>query len=206
MRAIFDISRDGMSAINMAADQMARAQEELSTGKAVVRPSDDPAAAARAVGEHAALSSIAAYSSATDAASSRESAADSVMGDIVDKITAALTAATSAGGTTAQSVRDAAAGTLQGLRDALSGDINFQFQGTYIFSGSKTDQPSYAQVNGVWTYQGDSTTVQTSIDTGRQVNQTWNGQSIFQGSASQNLLTVLDNLVRAVQSEDKNGI
>jgi len=206
MRAIFDVSRDGLAAINTATDQMSIAQEQLSTGKAWQVPSQAPAAAARAVGEHAELSSIAAYTQATDAASARESAADSVMSDMVDKITSAITAATSAAGTTTQSVRDAAADSLQGLREALASDVNSQFQGSYLFSGSKTDQQPYVLVGSTWTYQGDNTAVQTSIGTGQQVSQTFDGQAIFQGSASQDVLTTLDNLTAAVKSGDSAGI
>lgn len=207
MRTTFDITRDGLTAINTAAEQLATLQEQVATGKALRVPSDNPAAAARAVGEHAELSTIDAYTQSTNAVSARQSAADSVMSDMIDKITAALTAATSAAGTTAtQSVRDAAAAGLKGLRDALAGDINSKFQGSYLFSGSKTDQASYVLVGSTWTYQGDNTAVQTSIDSGRQVNQTWNGQSIFQGGASQDVLTVIDNLTTAVQAGDNTAI
>ena len=130
------------------------------------------------------------------------------MSDMIDKLTAALTTATSAAGTTATpATRDAAAAQLKGpLREALAGDVNSKFQGSYIFSGSKTDQAAYVLVGSTWTYQGDNTEVLTSIDSGRQVNQSWDGQSILQGSASQDVLTVIDNLMAAVQAGDNTGI
>jgi flagellar hook-associated protein 3 FlgL len=207
MRSIFDITRDGLTAINTAADQLAKFQEQLSTGRALRVPSDDPMATARAIGEHAELSTIAAYTQAADAASARQGAADSIMSDMIDKLTAALTTATSAAGTTATpATRDAAAAQLKGLREALAGDVNSKFQGSYIFSGSKTDQAAYVLVGSTWTYQGDNTEVLTSIDSGRQVNQSWDGQSILQGSASQDVLTVIDNLTAAVQAGDNTGI
>jgi flagellar hook-associated protein 3 FlgL len=207
MRSIFDITRDGLTAINTAADQLAKFQEQLSTGRALRVPSDDPMATARAIGEHAELSTIAAYTQAADAASARQGAADSIMSDMIDKLTAALTTATGASGTTATpAVRDAAAASLKALREALAGDINSKFQGSYLFSGSQTDRPAYALVGSTWTYQGDTTEVFTSIDSGRQVNQTWDGQSILQGSAPQDVLTVLDNLAAAAQAGDSAGI
>lgn len=207
MRTTFDITRDGLSAINTAAEQLAALQDQLATGRAQRVPSDDPAAAARAIVEHAELSTIAAYTQATDAVSARQSAADSIMSDMIDKITAALTAATSASGTTATpAVRDAAAASLQALREALAGDINSTFQGSYLFSGSKTDQAAYVLVGSTWTYQGDNTAVEASIDNNRQVNQTWDGQSIFQGSAPEDVLTVLDHMATAVQAGDNTAI
>jgi flagellar hook-associated protein 3 FlgL len=207
MRSIFDITRDGLSAINTAADQLAKLQDQLATGRALRVPSDDPAATARAIGEHAELSTIAAYTQSADAAAARQAAADSIMSDMIDKLTAALTTATSAAGTTATpATRDAAAAQLKGLREALAGDINSKFQGSYLFSGSKTDQAAYVLVGSAWTYQGDNSEVLTSIDSGRQVNQSWDGQSILQGSASQDVLTVIDNLTAAVQAGDNAGI
>jgi len=207
MRSTFDITRDGLTAINTAADQLAKFQEQLATGRALRVPSDDPTATARAIGEHAELSTIAAYTKATDAASARQAAADSIMSDMIDKLTAALTTATGAGGTTATpATRAAAALGLQGLREALAGDINSKFQGNYLFSGSQTDQLPYVLVGSTWTYQGDNTEVLASLDGGRQVNQTWDGQSIFQGSAPQDVLTVLDNLTTAVQAGDNAAI
>ena len=38
------------------------------------------------------------------------------------------------------------------------------------------------------------------------MNQTWDGQSIFQGSAPKNVLAVLDDLTAAVQTGDDAGI
>ena len=207
MRVTFDLTRDGLGAINVAAEALTKAQEELATGRALRRPSDDPLAAARAVGEHAELGAIDAYSHTVDAASARQAAADSVMSDMIDKITSATATATGAQGTTAtQAVRDAAADALQGLRDALLGDVNFKFQGSALFSGSKVDQTSYVLVGSTWTYQGDNTAVQASIDQGRQVDQTWDGQAIFQGGASANVLTVLDDLATAVRAGNNAAI
>jgi flagellar hook-associated protein 3 FlgL len=46
----------------------------------------------------------------------------------------------------------------------------------------------------------------TTIDAGRQVAQTWDGQAVFQGSAATDVFTNLDNLVTAVRNGDDAGI
>ena len=61
MRIIFDVMRDGLSAINTAASQLARAEQQMSTGKRVSGAGDDPLAVQQAIGERATLGAIDAY-------------------------------------------------------------------------------------------------------------------------------------------------
>ncbi|HET9372030.1 MAG TPA: hypothetical protein VFO19_17340, partial [Vicinamibacterales bacterium] len=120
MRIIFDVLRDGLSAINTAADQMALAQQQLSSGRRVSAASDDPLAVQQAVGEHASIGALDAYTRAADSIAPRLSAADNVISDIVEKLSAVLVAATSArGSAVSPATRDAAAKEVTGLREAL---------------------------------------------------------------------------------------
>jgi len=207
MRLTFDIIRDGVPTIDAANAALGEAQQEVATGKRMQTVADDPMAAARAVSDHTELASIDAFSSAAGAVASKQAAADTTLNDIIDKITSALTNATSARGTTAtQQTRDAAADALTGIRDALLGDANTTYQGTHLFAGTMVDQTPYALVGGVWTYQGNNAGATTAIDAGRQVAQTWDGQAIFQGSAGTDVFTDLDSLVTAVRNGDDAGI
>lgn len=207
MALTFDIVRDGIPAINTALAALAQAQQQVSTGRQWQSVAGDPAAAARAVGEHTELSLLDAYKATANAVASRQSAADSTLTDIIQQLTSAMTAVTGAQGTTAtQATRDAAAATLAGVRDAIASDVNTTYQGTYLFSGSQVTKAAYASIGGVWTYQGDNAPVSVSINTGTKVADTWDGQAILQGSDSTNVLTTLDNLVTAVQSGDAAGM
>ena len=207
MALTFDIVRDGIPAINTAQAALAQAHHQVSTGRQWQTVAGDPSAAARAVGEHTELSLLDAYKATANAVSSRQSAADSTLTDIIQQLTSAMTAVTGAQGTTAtQATRDAAAATLAGVRDAIASDVNTTYQGTYLFSGSQVTKAAYANIGGVWTYQGDNAPVSVSINTGTKVADTWDGQAILQGSDSANVLTTLDNLVTAVQSGDAAGM
>jgi flagellar hook-associated protein 3 FlgL len=207
MRVTFDITRDGVPAIDAATTAMAQAQLQAATGKRMQSIADDPSAASRAVGEHAELGLIDSYTSTATAVSSRQSAADSTLSDLINQLTAALTTATGAQGSTAtQQTRDAAADALTGIRDAIATDVNSTYQGTSLFAGSKVTQPAYAQIAGVWTYLGDNSPVKVSVNAGQQVAETWDGQAILQGSASTDVLTALDTLATAVRNADQPGI
>jgi flagellar hook-associated protein 3 FlgL len=132
---------------------------------------------------------------------------DTMLSDIVDKITEAQVTVTSVRGTTAgQNARDAAAARLQGLRDSLADDINTTFRGRYLFSGAEVQTEPYALVGGVWTYQGDNTAVTVDVGQNRSVRTTLDGQAIFQGSDPTDLLSTLDGLVTAAQTGNQTAL
>src|SRR5689334_4876820 len=99
MRVVFDVLRDGLSAINAAASDMAAAQQQVATGRRISAASDDPLAVQQAVGEHATLGTLDAYTRTGDSAAARLSAADTVLSGFIDKLTAAVVAGTGARGT-----------------------------------------------------------------------------------------------------------
>jgi flagellar hook-associated protein 3 FlgL len=207
MRIPYDIVRDGLSAINQAADQMAAAQRQVSTGRRLNTISDDPLAAQQAVAEHAAIGATDAYSQSVDAASARLASADSTLSAFGDKLAAAVVAALGAQGSSATpGMREAAADSIKSLRDGLLSDINSQVDGHSAFAGTQVNSQAYALVGGVWTYQGDSSTTQLSVEKGRVVSVTFDGQAIAQGSDSTNVFTALDDLVTAINAGDQAGI
>jgi len=207
MGLTFNLMRDGLGAINTASAQLQQAQIEAATGKRIRKPSDDPAGAQQALAERAELGAIDAYQHSADSASARLAAADSALGDMVDKLTQAVSTVMSVRGSSVQpAVRASAATTLVGIRDAILADLNTSFQGNSVFSGGKVDQPSYALVGGVWTYQGDTNVVQVDVDRVRTVTIGFNGQSLAQGSDAEDVLTTIDKMIAAVTSGDETAM
>jgi flagellar hook-associated protein 3 FlgL len=207
MRVIYDLFRDGLTAINSAAADLAAARDQVATGRRLTRAGDDPLATQQAIGEHATLATIDAYTRTNAAASARLSAADAVLAGIVDKITSALVAGGSARGSHVDdAARAAASAQIRGLRDSLVGDFNTRFNGSYLFSGTATDTPAYALVGGVWTYQGNADTTQVEVEQNRLVSTTFDGQRIAQGSSSRDLFTTLDALADAIDAGDSDAI
>ena len=207
MRVTFNATYGGMESVNEAAERFVRAHEQVETGKRLNVPSDDPSATLRAVGGHAQIATLDSYTRSSDGASARLAIIDTMLSDIVDKITEAQTAVTSVRGTTAtQNARDAAAVRLQGLRDSLAMDINTTFRGTALFSGAEAQTQSYAQVAGVWTYQGDNTTVSVDIGENRSVTTALDGQAIMKGSDPTDLLSTIDTLVTAAQTGNQAAL
>ena len=195
-------------AISVAAEELANAERQVATGRRINVPSDDPAGTVSAIGSHADMLRIDAYSSATDAASSRLAVADSVLSDIVTQLTSAQATALGArGSTVTQAQRTAFSGELLAIRDTLLGDINTQFQGAYLFSGSNVTVAPFAQtVIGISAYQGDQSSTAIDVGPNRTVAGTFDGGQIFQGTDSTHVLDVLTDLASAVSSGDEAAI
>ena len=210
MRVVFNAQfRQAADEINRTAADLAAAQQLVSSGRRITMPSDDPAGASAAVTDHAALGALDAYTKTADTATSRLTVADTTLSDIVAKLSAAQTAATSARGSLlSQSQRDAAAANLQGITDALFSDVNAQFHGAYLFSGTRATTAPYTTGAGgvISSYQGDHATMSVDLGQGHPLKVAFDGNAITQGNASVDVFAVLTNLITAVRAGDNAGI
>ena len=92
MRVTFQTVNDGIAAVNTAAEQFAKAQRQVETGRRMENPSDDPAAAMRVIQGTNEIATLDAYTRANDTASSRLTVLDTVLGTIVDRLSQAQAA------------------------------------------------------------------------------------------------------------------
>src|SRR4051812_49757938 len=99
MRIVFNTSFDeGVRSVNRAAEAMNDAQRQVSSGKRMSRPSDDPLGAVTAINEHTALGRLGAYATAADSAAYRLGIVDNALSDVISQLTAAQSATVSARG------------------------------------------------------------------------------------------------------------
>jgi flagellar hook-associated protein 3 FlgL len=207
MRVPYDVVRDGLSAINLAAQRMADAQRQVSTGRRIARAGDDAAATQQAVSEHATLATTDAYSRTGGTAAARLTTADSLLSSFGDKLGAVIVAAMSAqGSSVTAAARSAAADAVTGLRDSLVADINTTSNGVSLFAGTESGAKAYALVGGSWVYQGNNDVAQVEVERGRLISTTFDGQAIAQGSDADNVFTVMDQLVAAINAGDDAAI
>ena len=78
--------RDSLADIERSAEAMAKYQRQVSSGKRLQAPSDDPTAAVGAVAEHTEIGAIDQYIEAADSANSRLTVIDTVLGDMIEKL------------------------------------------------------------------------------------------------------------------------
>lgn len=138
------------------------ANEQLSSGKRVNRPSDDPAAMARIVGYKATLSSFTQYNRAIDSAQSSLSAIDSSFTNLNELMTRARELAVQGANATVDATsRIGIAKEISGLLESAKGIANTQVGNRYIFSGYTSTTPPIDTNTGE--FVGDSNVFQLDI-------------------------------------------
>jgi len=209
MRVTFGaIQRQANEGIGRASEEMVKFQRQVSTGKRVERPSDDPSAASITVGERAEMASFKQFSDTSDAAESKLRVADSVLSDLLDKLTAARTVVMSVRGSTATAAqREASAEELRSLREAVLEDLNTAFRGTFLFGGAAGDVKPFATTAGVVDpYAGSTREVEVDIDRGRAVVVAFDGSAISQGSDAADIFAAFDQAATAAVAADSTTL
>ncbi|KAF1371328.1 flagellar hook-associated protein FlgL [Yokenella regensburgei] len=194
--------------------------EQMSTGKRVNRPSDDPIAASQAVVLSQAQAQNAQFSTARQFANQRVSLEDSVLNQVGSAITSAQEKIISAAkGTLSDDDRASMATDLQGIRDQLLNLANGQDgNGRYMFGRYNTDKPPF-DANG--NYVGGTNNIEQQVDYSRTMVIGHTGNKIFDaltsnavpepdGSPSEtNVFKMLDTAIAAlktpVEGDDAKG-
>jgi flagellar hook-associated protein 3 FlgL len=211
MRITFNSQfRDAQTSLDIVTQRMVEMQRQVASGKRVSKPSDDPSTAAASVSERAQIGSIDQYKRAADGVSSRLTVIDTALADMLERITAAQTAATSARGSiVSPAQREAAAMALEGIRAALLDGFNTSFRGTYIFSGASSDTPPYQlNANGVDVdpYGGNAQEVAVDIGEERSVTVMFNGETIVQRGAADDLFANINAPIVAARAGDNDAL
>ena len=200
--------RDILADLNETQYRLTKFVRQVSSGRRLLAPSDDPVAAGAAIKEHAGLGALDRYASATDSTSARLTVVDTVLNDIIKQFTVAKTSAASARSTvTTSAQRQVIASELNGIKETLVSDLSTAYRGTYVFSGTKTTTIPYTITNGtVSAYQGNSASMSVDVDRQIAVPVSFDGESITRGSDAQDVFAAIDALTTAVQNGDSAGI
>jgi len=204
MRVTFSSRYTGaLHAINETAGDIADAQRQVSSGRRLHAPSDDPSAASAAVIEHSELAATEQYRQTADTVAARLAVIDTVLQDLTDQITAAKVAVHAGRGSVPAAQRAAAADSLTAVRDSIFSAVNTQYRGVFLFSGTATNMPPYTRTGtGVSAYQGASGVMQVDIDRQTAVDVAVDAGSLLQGTDPDDLFTVLDRMAAAIRSGD----
>ncbi|WP_047394406.1 flagellar hook-associated protein FlgL [Chitinibacter sp. ZOR0017] len=164
------------------ADQ-AKLQNQLSTGRKILTPADDPIASARILDITQAKSIQEQYSTNSTAADSFMRLSDSTLDQVMNLIQNVQELAVSAGnpalGPAEKKMKDAE---LQGRYQELLGLVNTtDGQGNYLFSGYKGDVRPFTETTfGQVVYNGDDGQRLVQISDGRQIPISESGADAFQ--------------------------
>lgn len=184
--------------------------EQLSTGKRVNRPSDDPISASQAVVLSQAQAQNSQFASARSFATQRVSQEENVLNQVTTALQAAQEKIVYAGnGTLSDDDRASLATDIQGIRDQLLNLANSQDgNGRYMFAGYKTDAAPFDDKGN---YVGGQVNVEQQVDASRKMVIGHTGDKIFDHITSnaipepdgslpeKNVFTMLDKAIAALK-------
>jgi flagellar hook-associated protein 3 FlgL len=174
------------TAVNSMLDQQSRlnqTQMQLSTGKKILTPSDDPAAAARIIDLNQSIKQTEQYQSNINTARQRLSLEDGVMQnatDILQRVKELGIQGLNA--TNSPSDRAAVAFEMEELNQQLVGLANTKnANGEYLFSGFKSATQPFSKnaAGGGYTYAGDLNQRTIKIGDTRQIADGDHGSNVF---------------------------
>jgi len=178
----YTMFQNGEQAISTAESQLLQTQLQLSSGKQINSPSDNPIGAANVAALTSTVSQLTQFQSNQNEAQMQLNQADSAMTSLVDLMKSAQQTLVQAGdGSYSDSQRQALAQELQGDLNQMVGLANTSDgQGGYLFAGAQQGAPPFSQVGNTVSYGGDSTLQSVQVSQNRQLQIKFSGDDIFQ--------------------------
>ena len=170
---------------------LSKTQMQLSSGKKITKPSDEPDKAAVVSRLQSAIARQQSYQETLKTANTRLTTEETTLksaSDVLSRIKELSTQAAS--DTLGAQDRQGIALEIDTLREQLLSLANTQdANGNYLFAGSRADQPAFGKdAQGRVMYQGDQARMQVNIGDSRRMNLNRPGSDVF---------------VRAVRTDDK---
>lgn len=184
---------NGVSGLQNNYGNMTRTQEEISTGKKILTPADDPVASVKLlqISQEEALNGQ--YKTGMTAAKNSLSSSDVILSSITGNVLQRIKEITVQAGNGALNSDDrkSLATELKQREDELLNLLNSKdANGKYLFSGSMGDtQPFIRNADGSYSYQGDEGQRNVQIASGTFVPVSDNGKAIFEGVQNVNRVT-----------------
>jgi flagellar hook-associated protein 3 FlgL len=207
-------SQTSTQQIDETQQQLLQLQNELSTGKAVNQPSDNPSAASAILQLQQLMAARTGWSSNVTAATSQLGEVDSTLNSLTQLLTQAQTIASqNASSTTPADQRTSAAAVIDSIYTQAMALANTQFNGSYLFGGDEGNTPPYVQAAGGIQYTATGQTLTNQFDDKTQINFQVSGDSVFggfssgvQGSASLSPAITPTTRISDLQGANSNGI
>jgi flagellar hook-associated protein 3 FlgL len=205
--------------INSNLRTMQGLQEQMSTGRTINRPSDDPVGITYALRYRSDLSINERFQTNVDSATSWLDFNDTILSQVNDvlKRMKELTV-NGSNGTNPQIALDNIASEIGQLKDQLLDISNSQFKGKYVFNGQFTDQIAYDPSVDPRTVVTDDGDIEYLINAGVKLNVNLTGNKVFgfpppglpgvtaPQYEDDNIFHVADQIIAKLQAGDYDGV
>jgi flagellar hook-associated protein 3 FlgL len=188
------------SALDFVQSNAQQLSTELSSGVRVTSLSQDPVAAGENVQLLNQMQQDDSFTQSATLVTGQLQVADSALGQVVTQLNQAVSLATSANnGTMNSSDLQSVSNQLAGVRSEVLSLANSDYQGQYIFAGSKSSSAPFslsAAVNpATVTYNGDEDVSYLETPGGQKIQLNVPGNQIFSGDGADSVFAALNNLI-----------
>jgi flagellar hook-associated protein 3 FlgL len=208
------VSRSVLTDLNDVATRQAATRRQMSSGKAITRPSDDPYAAGRAMALRNELGGIKQHTRNVQEAKAWMDITDTALGHIGDMAALARELVTQgATDTLPQTSRNALAEQIEQLVAGMKQEANATYDGRYVMSGSLSNVPPYdtkvlappAAPND--TYNGDTVKQEREIGPAVRMVVNTTGDAVLGGTPGDGkMLDVLRNISAHLRAGDTQAL
>jgi flagellar hook-associated protein 3 FlgL len=198
--------------------ELAKTQEQLSTGKQIVKPSDEPDKASLVTRLESELGRQTSYQETLKSVQTRLQSEETALKNTSDVLVRVKELSIQAASDTlGPADRQSIALEISSLREQILSLANTQdTNGNYLFSGSRVGQPAFGQDSkGQMVYQGDQARMKVAVGDNRRMNMNMPGSDAFVrvvrddgkgGKVGVGFFQALDDLANAVKSSDRTNI
>ncbi|MEA3402909.1 MAG: flagellin [Armatimonadota bacterium] len=208
---------DIVRSLARAQQDLRRLSRQLSSGKRLTRPSDDPVAVSAIINARADLAKVVNRQKVLQRAVRLTGPADTALGNMATALRAVrdIALACTQPGLT-QAARASQAAIVRSHRNRIFDEANAAAQGEYLFAGKLSRTRPFEDAAGGVVYNGDSEGMELWVAPGRPMEVTIPGDRLFNftdaGGAravpevDSDLFTLLDGLAEAIEAGDDNAV
>ena len=209
MRVNPNLVPDVLAAFDRVQQDQATAVQQISTGKRVNLPSDDPAAAAALVQNHNRSDLNDRYTQNGNTALGMLQTAESVLSSVVTEVSQAVSVGVNgANGTLSDANRETLAEQVAGTLESVISQANTAYRGIHLFGGTASTVVPFtasASSSSGYQYNGNSNVNSLTVGDGYSVQVNLPGDQLFQQPGN-DLLGSLQGLVTALRGGDTSAI
>jgi len=194
------MQRSTLANLQLNLSKMSSLQQEMSSGKRINKPSDDPSGTSLALGMRSEQRSYTQFARNIDDGLGWLSAADTSMQSAVTQVRRArdLTVQSGSGALNAAG-REALATEIESIRDGLISEANTSYQGRNVFAGTSNSAVAFDSGPG-YAWNGTTAgTVERRISPDATVRADADGSAVF-GNGSTSVFALLDSIAIDVRA------
>ncbi|MDB5304645.1 MAG: hypothetical protein JWM97_2194 [Phycisphaerales bacterium] len=188
--------------------QLLDVQNQLSSGKRISQPSQDPGAASVAIQLQKTLDTRQAYMGNLSQAQSQLGQVDTTLSAVTQLVQQAQSVASAnVGSTVTAAQRQAASAIVDSIYSQAVSLANTQFEGAYLFGGDKANAPPFVSTAGGVQFVGSTTVLQNTYDARTNLPFMVSGADVFGALSSrvQGTADITPNLTAQTRLTDLRG-